>query len=219
MLEFPFYSTIGLAGLFFPIGIVILVAAFRQWRYELRRRNGPTVKTFEVRNLLEERSNTTQRVLSSLAGLAFTSCGALVLFQGGYEIYKFRKVDISHVVGFHVQRVKGDDYVPSDAIDFTKTSEVRKALSTLKTCNEIRPNHEHFYDGYKIRLLFDDPKVDDYFISAYARSSTSATRSSVEPHISPARAINLGDYQCPTFQQWLAENIDPLFPDPPKRSQ
>lgn len=197
MLNFPFYS-FGYSILF-PvfIGIIILSVSI----YQLFKGNKEGEKEYFNNSI------------GILAGTVFLLCGAFFSIGNLWSTYNFRNIDISKVKGFKIAK-SADEYsqTKSHFIIFDNAQQIQEALKSLKNCGSIQPDHEHFENGYKLQLLFTDENFgNDYFISVYKRTNRSANKSAVIPHFFQERNLNLGEYDCPAFQDWVSKFIDPLF--------
>ena len=199
MLEFPSYSFLG----FLPFAILGLICAsfsihfFYEW----------------TKGAVKETSDNFGFLGLSLAGTVFLLVGIFGPYFNIKETYKFRNIDISQVSGFKV--IKSDDeYSPDNSkqITINDAQAAQGILKSLKECYSISRNHETYQVGYKIKLLFEDKNLDqDFFISVYRLSNKINEKFVLMPHIGENRNLNLGEYGCPSFQEWVSKNIDPLF--------
>lgn len=144
----------------------------------------------------------------------------LISLLGGFgfyaifvDTYKFRNIDFSKVSEFEIVESKSEYSPNGQRIEkFQDAKIIREMLESLQKCESFTPNHESFQDGYKIKLIFEDGiSNEDFFISVYKRSNTNSGRTSLMPHVSDNRGVNLGNYKCNTFEDLVSKNIDPLF--------
>ncbi len=64
------------------------------------------------------------------------------------------------------------------------------------------------------QLIFADENMGkDFYISVYRKSNNKEGKSVVIPHYYENKNLNLGEYSCPAFQDWVSKNIDPIFQD------
>ncbi|MBS1796498.1 MAG: hypothetical protein JSS81_21795 [Acidobacteria bacterium] len=158
-------------------------------------------------------------VIGMVVGMAFLGTGLYFSAGSFRQTYGFRNIPVGRVRGFRVFGSKSESE-PGDSnfVVYDNPEKTQAALLTLKNCREIRRNHEHFEDGYKLQLLITgEPAESDYFLSVYRISSARSGKQVVMPHLGPNKNLNLGDYECPEFQSFVRENIDPLFQ--PKNNQ
>jgi len=130
-----------------------------------------------------------------------------------WSTYSLRNIDIAKVKGFRV--IKSDEEYKNDNskfVFFDDTQAVQKALQSLRNCSETSRNHESYQDGYKFQIIFADENSEkDLYISVYRKSNNKEGKSVVIPHYYENKNLNLGEYNCPAFQDWVIKNIDPLF--------
>lgn len=197
MLEFPVYSFTWLLFLFALFGLFITSFTVYEWM------NGEEKDAKEKFKLF----------MASFIAPIFLLFGAIGSYLNFTQTYNFRGIDISQVIGLKV--IKSTDeynYDNSHQVTMNNSQAIQNALTSLKTCYGTSNNHESYSDGYKIKLLFENKNLDkDFFISVYRKSSASAEKSVVMPHYNENGSVNLGEYSCPEFQEWVRKNIDPLF--------
>ncbi len=199
MLEFPFYS-FGFLNIAFVIGGSLLLI---QSLYQI----------FSGKDDEEEVSF--RSILGVLGGILLLIVGLLVGIGFSWSTYNFRNIDISQVKGFRVIK-SADEYSTNNStfIFFEDTHAAQEALKTLKSCYSTSRNHESYQDGYKLQIIFSDETLEhDLYLSIFRKSNNKSNKSVVIPHYYINKNLNLGEYNCPDFQNWVQKNINPLFQD------
>ncbi len=197
MLSIPFYSFGSFILLFAVVGAVIL--------------------TFSIHQLIkgdkEEPMDWLRIVLGILGGIIFLLCGSIFSIGNIWSTYNFRNIDISQVKSLRV--IKSEDENKNDNSNFVyfeNTDSIQKGLKNLNNCIALYRNHESFQDGYKLQIIFFDENIEkDFYISVYRKNNFEEEKGVVIPHYYEDKNINLGDFSCPDFQDWVTTNIDPLF--------
>lgn len=197
MLKFPFY-TFSLFLLFVAIfGLVVTCISV----YQLIKGNDKDER-FTFRN-----------GMGVFVGIIFLLCGSIFSVGNIWSTYNFRNINISQVKAFKV--IKSEDEYKNDNSNFVyydNTESIQNVLASLKNCYEISRNHESYQDGYKFQIIFADESLEkDFYISVYRKSNNKEGKSVVIPHYYINKNLNLGEFGCPTFQDWVKTNIDPLF--------
>ena len=197
MLEFPSYSFLGCLLPFAILGFVFISISIHEW----------------IKGDEKEAKGKFRLLMNLFGGVVFLLFGIFASYFNSKETYKFRNIDISQVSGFRI--IKSIDEYSADnpqQITITDKQAVQDVLKSLKECYSISRNHESYQDGYKIKLIFEDKSLDkDFFISVYRISNKTNEKFVLMPHVGENRNLNLGEYGCPTFQDWVRKNIDPLF--------
>ncbi len=148
-------------------------------------------------------------------------CGAFFSITHSLYVYKFRNIQISEVSGLRVYESKRESNINKENyIEITDKNLIKEMLESLKECTEFSPGKETFKDGYQINLLFDNKNFrKDFYISVYKNSLFENGNNSIIPHITSDRSVNLGNYQCQTFQKLTRKHIDPLFSERSNQTQ
>lgn len=213
-LDWPFYDPdlILLALMFFG-GLAAGLFAFRMWRSILHERRRPPDTLFDSAPLEKQSYTSLQAGLVTLVALAFTLGGGLSTVFASAGKHQFRKLPIDQLKAVDVYKATDEYHVDqSRKIRIENTGgRVLQGLSFVQKCSGQSRQHEHFEDGYVLHLLFDDPSLSDYYISAFRKSSSGKDKTIVLAQRELVRNLNLGEYNCPAFQEWIAQNIDPLF--------
>lgn len=197
MLRFPFY-TFGLFLLLFVIvGAFVLTTSI----YQLIKGND------------EGEREAFRNGMGVFAGFIFLLCGSIFSVGNIWSTYNFRNIDISQVKGLRV--IKSEDEnknTNSNFVLYENVESIQNALTILKNCSETSRNHESYQDGYKFQIIFADENLEkDFYISVYRKSNNKGGKNVVIPHYYENKNLNLGEFSCPTFQDWVRQNIDPLF--------
>lgn len=152
-------------------------------------------------------------VLGSFVGSIFFLAGTVFFIGSFWSTYNFRNINISQVKGLRV--IKSVDEYKNDNSNFVTLEDsqsIQTALKSLNNCSETSRNHESYQDGYKFQIIFADENAEkDLYISVYRKSNNSKGKAVVIPHYYENKNLNLGEYSCPDFQNWVKTNIDPLF--------
>ena len=197
MMEFPFYSSAWFLLVFVAFGLISTLIVIYEWR-----------KAEE-----KEAKDKFALLLGSFIAPIFLLFGLLTSFWTFKAIHSFRNIDVSQVKGLKI--IKSiDEYDRDNSLQITinDTNSIQAALKSLKNCRETYRNHASYQDGYKLKFLFIDEVSDpEYYISVYRKSNNKEGKSVVIPHFYENKNLNLGEYDCPQFQAWVRNNIDPLF--------
>lgn len=206
MLGFPFYSSFEFSMLFAVFGFFI--ASLSIYQLVKRNDNGEDKGVF--------RSG-----IGALGGTIFFLIGAIFSFADFKQTFSLRNIDISQVSGFKVIKSSNENNSNNtQSIVINDAENVQKALQSLKNCYETSRNEESYQDGYKLKILFFDENLGgDYYISVYRKSNNNEGKSVVIPHFYENKNLDLGEYGCPAFQDWVRTNIDPLFQQKEKLSK
>lgn len=206
MLEFPPYTP---TSFFFAIAILLAgiaagAQAFADWRALLRQwrteADLPTEK---------QAKPTLQKILLLLVSPLFIIVGTLVFVSQPIAIGSFRQLHLGDISGATVYIAKSEDDVSlSQVRRMTDVEPLRAGLQLLSQCkSEVSMNHEHFTNGYVIMLESDKWNASDYKIGVFRSTSKNESKTGVVPYVSVGRT----GYLCPSFQQWVTENVDPMF--------
>ncbi len=195
MLSFPFY-TFGLLGLLFSaVGIALLATSI----YQL-------IKGEDDKDIF-------RTIMFIFGGSVFFLVGSAFSIGNFWSTYSFRNINISQVK--RVRVIKSEDEYKNDNSNFVfyeNTESIQKALATLKNCSATSRNHESYQDGYKFQIIFADESLGkDFYISVYRKSNNKEGKNVVIPHYYENKNLNLGEFSCPEFQDWIQKNIDPIF--------
>lgn len=197
MLKFPFYTF----GLFLFLFVIVGLIATITSTYSFIKGNHYGERD-EFRN-----------GIAFFAGLIFLLCGSIALVGNYWSTYNFRNINISQIKALKV--IKSEDEYKNDNSKFViydDAASIQNILMSLKTCSETSRNHESYQDGYKFQIIFADESLEkDFYISVYRKSNNKEGKSVVIPHYYENKNLNLGEYGCSTFQDWVINNIDPLF--------
>lgn len=213
-MEWPFYDPkLILLVLMFFGAVAGNVLAFRLWRTVLRERR-PTPNTLvHAASVTNEVHSVAHAGMVTFAAIVFTLVGGLAAVYTSAGKFQFRSLPLEKLVAIEVYRA-ADEY----SVDRSQTVRIEnqdgrllEGLDLLKKCGARNRDHEHFEDGYVLRRVFDDPNLVNYYVSVFRTSSTRANKTVVMPQRSHVRDLNLGEYSCPAFQDWVRTNIDPLF--------
>lgn len=151
-------------------------------------------------------------LFASFGFLLLSLFGGWAFYAGFVDTYKFRNIDISKVSAFEIVESRTESSSKGEEVKtFQNTEIIREMLKSLQNCEEFTPNHESFKDGYKIKMMIDDFYDENLFISVYKKSNANNGKTSLMPHRSDFGNVNLGNYNCPKFQDLVRKNIDPLF--------
>lgn len=215
-MAWPFYDPelILLALMFFG-GFGAGIVAFRIWKAIIQERRLPPDTLFNSAPPEKETYSSFQAGMVTLAAVVFTLAGGLTTIFVSAGKYQFRTLPLDKLQSIDVYKASDEYHVDkSRAIRIENTSgQVLAGVKLLEKCSSQNRNHEHFENGYVLRLVFDDPTLSDYYISAFRRSSSGLDKNLVLAQREPVRNLNLGEYSCPSFQDWVRVNIDPLFTD------
>jgi hypothetical protein len=154
-----------------------------------------------------------QLALGSIVCSIFLLAGTIGSISEFISIYKFRNIDIATVKAFQIVQSKGE-YKPDGKtiITFNDVAIIKEMLKSLQNCQSYSRNHESFEDGYKIKFVFTDEKLDgDFYLSVYTKSSANDVRAIVIPHYYKDKNLNLGEFICPEFQELVKNHIAPQF--------
>lgn len=161
----------------------------------------------------EESKEIFRFVMLTIVGTIFFLFGTIFSIGTFWSAYNFRSINISKVKEFRV--IKSDDEYKnnnSNYVIFADTQSVQKALENFKNCSETFRDHESYQDGYKFQIIFADENASkDLYISVYRKNNNKQGKAVVIPHYYENKNLNLGEYSCPAFQDWVKANIDPLF--------
>ena len=166
--------------------------------------------------LYDEKNNDSdlfKSILATLISPIFFFGGIFFLISYLNQINSFRQINISDVSEFRI--IESKSALEPDGkrqIIFSDQSVIQTFLQSLQNCKEFSPNHETFENGYNINLIFQNNKYGkDYYISVYKNSTAKNGRNTVTPHFGIESNLNLGNYDCPEFQNLTKTHIDPLF--------
>lgn len=213
-LNWPFYDLdLLLLTLMFVGGLVAAIFAIRMWKSIIKQRRLPPDTLFHTSPQQKESYSSFQAGCVTLAAFVFTLAGGLSTVLITVGKYQFRKLPTETIEAIEVFQADDESNVNRSKIVRIENTDgkIVFGLQLLKKCGSQSRNHEHFENGYVIRLVFDDQKLNDFYISAFRRSSSGKEKSIVLAQRESVRNLNLGEYECPEFQEWLKDTIDPLF--------
>jgi hypothetical protein len=217
MLAFPFYDTlIFILPFFFSVGLWLLFQAVRLWEAIIHERQQPPDTIFSSTAHSQSDNSRLQAGLATVVGVVFVLAGGWGTIHIGSGKYQFRSLPLEQLAAIEVYRA--DDEYSVDRSRMVRIEnidgKVAEALKLLRRCTVTSHSHETFKDGFVLRLIFDDPSLSEFYLAAFRRSTVSNEKTMVMPQRSPIRGTNLGEYGCPEFQDWLQQNVDPLFAKP-----
>lgn len=135
-------------------------------------------------------------------------CGAVIAIPAFWTVKKFRDIDLSRVEGWSVYRLGEEDRILNESrVDFTERDKTQKSLNLLESCKGVYHQHDILFDGYLLQLRMSDSSSSNLSLKIYRKSLTTS-RKTVIPQLGIFEA---GEYECPELQQWVVENLDPLF--------
>ncbi len=191
MLDFPSYSSVSWIGVAFAI---VGAATFLQ--------------SFFAKPKRSERDSFNS-VMALVLGPIFVVVGILVVISTARDIYHFRQLPVEKATGLEITRMADESNSQgSRNRSFKDPESVREALKLLRKCHETHRNHQSYQDGYAFTVLFENNGVaGEYRFSAFRLTNG-------QSNIKTVVLIAGNEFSCPTFQQWIKDNIDPLFPSP-----
>ena len=132
--------------------------------------------------------------------------GWLLLLYRVVQYYETFRFVPSRVVAIRVTRQRSESSTPTgDAIELTDRQVLTAGLQYLNTASAHIRNHEGFYDGYHIDLRTEsEAEYGTHAVQVFRRSSN-------QHNPVPIVIVADKEYTCPTFHQWIAATIDPLF--------
>lgn len=189
MLDFPSYSSVSWIGVAFAF---VGAATFLQSFF-----TNPSKSDRESFN----------SVMALIIGPIFVVAGILVVISTASNIYHFRQLPVEKVTGLEITRMADESNSQgSRSRSFKDAQSVRDALTKLRICHETYRNKQRYQDGYTFTVLFENNGVaEEYRFSAFRLTNGQA-------NIKTVVLIAGNEFSCPTFQQWIKDNIDPLFP-------
>lgn len=209
MLDFPPYAP---TSFFFAIAILLAgiaagAQAFANWRALIKQWRTEAELPPE-----KQAKPTLQQILLLFVSPFFILVGTVVLLSQPIAMGSFRRLQLGDISGATIYIAKSEEDVRlSQSRRMTDAEPLRAGLQLLSQCkSEVSLNHEHFTNGYVIMLESDKWQTGDYKIGVFRSTSRNESKTSVVPYVSAGRT----GYLCPTFQQWVAENIDPMFLSP-----
>jgi hypothetical protein len=166
---------------------------------------------------------------SKQPGLGAVVVGALaVLLIGGFHLWgtygmilngvRWRG-DTGNVVEMQVESFRGwrgDENRIGEPITISDPSLIQNGISLLKTAEPFHSGHEHYLDGYRIRLKYaGESSYSDRYLSVYNRTNKRSGKLYVViPHIGSVDSgavNNAGEYSCQPFFNWFTREILPLI--------
>jgi len=213
-MDWPFYDPdLILLALFFFGGVVAAVSAFRMWKTIAHERRLPPDTLFQTAPPEEENYTSFQAGFVTLAAVVFILAGGLITVFTSAGKYQFRALPIDSLRAIEVNRATDEFNVDKSRTIRIENidSKLSAGLKLLEKCGSQSREHEHFENGYVLHLIFDGPDFDNYYISVFRKSSSGRDKGIVIAQREPVRNLNLGEYSCPSFQDWIRQTIDPLF--------
>lgn len=189
MLDFPSYSSVSWIG----VAIAIVGA-------------GAFLQNFFLTSSKSDRESFNS-ILTLIFGPIFVIVGFLVVISTAHTIYYFRQLPVEKVTGIEITRMADESNSQgARSRSFKDAQSVQDALKLLRKCHQTYRNHQSYQDGYAFTILFENNGVaEDYRFSAFRLTNGQA-------NIKTVVLIAGNEFSCPTFQQWIKDNIDPLFP-------
>lgn len=220
MLLFPYYGEFAAFSLIMCLlGLGLGAASIFGWKSKLDERHKPPIDTIFQSNESKEEIGLFGLILGTFGSIVFVCVGGFMLIFGAYDVYQFRSLPLSELEGLKVYRAeKAPLSNPSQFVVIKNEGQLIAVFQTLQKCTVYSKGRERFGDGYKIELIFKDQRLANHYISIYRRSNPTQPPSYVTPHIGNDRTMNLGEYTCPEFDNWITQNIDPLFLDPASKN-
>lgn len=197
MLNFPTYSFFWFLLPFGIVGFIGTIYCIYEWKNH---------KDYEDQDYLK-------LVIASIVAPIFLLVGTFATIAEFISIYEFRSIDITTVNKLEIIESK-DEYKSDEKrlVTVDDANVIQKMLKSLQNCQSYSRNHEHFQNGYKMKLGFSDEKLNgDYYFSVYRESSANKNRAVVIPHYYKDKNLNLGEFICPEFQELVKTHIEPLF--------
>ncbi|HEV7699140.1 MAG TPA: hypothetical protein VGO43_02835 [Pyrinomonadaceae bacterium] len=146
----------------------------------------------------------------TVIGMSF---GAILGVPSFLTVRQYRTLDLSRVSGLTIRRLDRDEESVADAVprgpdvQFSDVAAARTALTLLAGCKSISHQHDTLYDGYLLEINIDRaPSL--LALRVYKKSTMKGSRQVVMPQYA---GFTGGEYECPEIQQWVNENIDPLY--------
>lgn len=197
MLKFPFYTFGSFLLLVAIVGIIISTISI----YHLIKGNK------------EGDYDTFRNIMGAFVGTIFFLSGSIFSIGNIWSTHDFRSINISQIKAFKVIKSEDEHKINnSKFIIYDDAQSIQNILGSLKNCSETSRNHESYQDGYKLQIIFSDENLEkDFYISVYRKSNNKTGKSVVIPHYYENKNLNLGEYSCSAFQDWIKTNIDPLF--------
>lgn len=210
MLNFPSYNSSLLIIAIFIAGCLLAVSTFFDIRsYERARRKALADRRPESAADVKE-PPPIRTALAVLGSAVFIIFGGIGFYLEVTDIYRLRNINIDDVESLKIYRTADEhstDFTNERFID--DRTMIREGLGKLHRCSELSRNHESWKDGYRIQLILRDGNKE-HTISAFKNSTSMDGRSGVmtEP--------TTGVYLCADFQEWIRNNVDPLFAKSPQ---
>jgi len=191
-------------NIFLLSGPLLILGTVGYWAVRILRRRNP-----------QSRPSTPFRkaLFASAAALLIGLVHFLGIYASIVNAWNFR-FDPKDVTELRIVRMDEEGRAGSSG---AKTLADRAALADglprLVASESRHRNHEHYSDGYRIQIVIPGSREDRY-LSVYRRSSGAGAVSVVIPHLGASHAGTVnhaGEYSCPSFLDWVAKTIDPLF--------
>jgi len=207
MIEFPPYASASvlICLLLFVVGVFAGVQSFFAWKRHLAQWNPKRPDETKLKSSDEK----SQMVLLPLGSIVFIAVGILVVPTNLLETYRYRNLPIDAVESLTINRAPSEWETSSDQRRLTDHAIIAKGLGLLKICSSgVQQNHEHFEDGYRIKLDVKGDPSAEFYLSVFRRTNRSDWKTAVS-----IRGFDtvVDPMSCPSFQNWVRENIDPLF--------
>lgn len=202
-LYFPRYGTVSQVMCFFIIllGLLACFQAFRNWQEIIRDHKAGLVIPPD-----KHEKEDLQQVLATLIGPLFVIIGFTFLVTNNWSIYQMRSVRIDNIRQVSASRVNSErDRFPRGTVNLTDENVIREGLSILKNCTtEVSKQKEHFTNG--IMLEYKSEQGEPLLILYdYRSTNVSNDKRAIQAELSCCGTMQ--SYSCPTFQEWVDENV------------
>lgn len=213
MFPIPSYGVLPVAGgLMFLLGCVLSVAAVLAWRAKLAERHDLPFDTVFNQKEIREEMSLFQNMLGTFGAVVFVLMGGWIFIEGTSETYKFRNLPVSQIQSVKISRLGHD--LSADELSRVVTMDnqglLKPGFQTLWKCVSYSKGRKQFENGFRLELVFEDPNLKGNFLYIWRRSGSRHPTSYVSPSVGP-HGMNLGEYSCSEFEQWITENVEPLF--------
>ena len=129
----------------------------------------------------------------------------------------FRKISLDHVQALEVKALDGDATRPEILLRIEDRPTFVDGLRLLSTAEAYHPEHEHFVDGYRVRIIsVNEDGPASHFLSVFCgtsrigRSGAPERAAIVVPHrgLSHQGSVNHGgEYESRPFVEWLTVRL------------
>jgi hypothetical protein len=127
------------------------------------------------------------------------------------------RIDPNEIAEVRVESFRGHRYDMNQIgkpVTISDRALIREGLSQLTNAVPFHSQHEHFLDGYRIRLKTGHSEdYSERYLALYTRTNRHSGLSMVIPHIGPVDSGTInhaGEYSCEEFHVWFRDHILPI---------